>query len=415
MSKPANEADANLIWKKERLALMPLAGIQFTFILGFIIMMPLGPQFIRVLHINPHEFGMLLASYTFAAAASNLLAATYIDRFDRRKLVLLLYVLFMVATLACGLAPDFPALLVARALAGASGGILGAMVQTIVADLVPFERRGRATGIIMAAFSASAVAGVPLGLALANYLPALGWRAPFFFIVLLSCVVLVAGFKLLPSLTSHMGQPREGNVFRQVLSVAKNRQHLHAFFLISLLMMGSFTITPYVPLYLTMNLGQPESFITFVYLCGGAATLCTSQVIGRLADKYGKLKVFRLIVLASFLPVLITTHLMPVPWWVILANSTCFFVLVQGRMGPGMAMIGGVPSQHVRGTYMSLVYTVQMLSFSLASMATASIVTQGQNGQLQHFNWVGYLSVTCGFLSIWVAHQLRVGDQLRVD
>jgi len=173
-------------------------------------------------------------------------------------------------------------------------------------------------------------------------------------------------------------------------------------------MMGSFTITPYVPLYLTMNLGQPESFITLVYLCGGAATLCTSQVIGRLADRYGKLKVFRLIVFASFLPVLITTHLMPVPWWVILVNSTCFFILVQGRMGPGMAMIGAVPSQNVRGTYMSLVYTVQMLSFSLASMATASIVTLGQNGQLQHFNWVGYLSVTCGLLSVWVAHQLRV-------
>jgi predicted MFS family arabinose efflux permease len=166
---------------RERPVLLTLAGIQFTFILGFMMMMPLGPQFIRDLHLTTQQFSLLLASYTFVAAASNLLAATYIDRFDRRTLMLCLYVLFLMATLACGLAPDYPTLLAARAFAGATGGLLGAMVQLFVASLIPFERRGKAMGIVMAAISVSAVIGVPLALFLANRFPTLSWRAPFFF------------------------------------------------------------------------------------------------------------------------------------------------------------------------------------------------------------------------------------------
>lgn len=392
--------------KTERLFLLTLAGIQFTHILDFMIMMPLGPQLIRQLHIDTHEFGLLLSSYTFAAAASGLLAASYIDRFDRRKLLLTLYVMFMAATLSCGLASNYPALLVARALAGAFGGILGAMVQTIVADVIPFERRGKAMGTVMAAFSLSTVAGVPLGLFLANHVPAVGWRAPFFFIVLLSAVFLFIGYRLLPSLTAHMDRPRQGNILEQIYAVAKRPEHLKAFAFISLMMMAGFTVIPYIALYTTTNVGMPESFITVIYLCGGTATFFTSQLIGRLADQYGKLKTFRLIALAALVPLLVTTHLVPIPWWLVLINSTCFFILVPGRMVPGMALISAVPAQHVRGTFMSLVSSVQMLSAGLATLVAGFIITRTATGQIEHYNLVGYIAAVCGLLTIWVAQQL---------
>lgn len=190
--------------KKERFFLLTLAGIQFTHILDFMIMMPLGPQLIRALQLDTHEFGLLLSSYTFAAAASSLLSTTYIDRFDRRKLMLTLYVLFMLATLFCGLSQSYSTLLIARAMAGTFGGVLGSLTQTMVADVIPFERRGKAMGTVMAAFSMSTVAGVPLGLFLANQFPSLGWRAPFFFVVALSGVFLVIAYQMLPSLTAHL-------------------------------------------------------------------------------------------------------------------------------------------------------------------------------------------------------------------
>ena len=394
--------------KNERLFLLTLAGMQFTHILDFMIMMPLGPQLIRLLHINTHEFGLLLSSYTFTAAASGLLAATYIDRFDRRTLMLRLYVLFMVATLFCGLAPNYPALLIARALAGAFGGVLSALGQTMIADVIPFERRGKAMGAVMAAFSVSTVAGVPLGLFLANHIAFLGWRAPFVFIALLSSILFVIACKTLPSLTAHLDRPRHGNIFQHILAMARERTHLQAFAFMSLMMIAGFTVIPYIALYMTSNVGVPESFIAVVYLCGGAATLFTSQLIGRMADKHGKLKVFQFLAFASFVPLLITTHLVPLPLWLVLINSTVFFILVSGRMIPAMAMISAVALPQARGIYMSLVSSVQMLSSGVATLIAGLIITRNPAGQVEHYNIVGYVAVACGLLTIWLAHHLRV-------
>ncbi|KRB92234.1 MFS transporter [Noviherbaspirillum sp. Root189] len=394
--------------KEERIFLLTLAGIQFTHILDFMIMMPLGPQLIRVLHIDTHQFGLLLSSYTFTAAASGLLAATYVDRFDRRKLILTLYVLFIVATLCCGLAPDFVFLLIARALAGAFGGILGAMVQTVVADVVPFERRGQAMGTIMSAFALSTVAGVPLGLFLASHIETLGWRAPFFFIVLLSCGFLAVGYRYLPSLTGHLRRSDAGNVFRQIYAVVREPNHMNAYFFMSLLMLGGFTVIPYVALYYTANVGMTESFITVIYLCGGAATFFTSRLIGRMADRYGKLRTYRVVALASLLPLLVTTHLVPVPWWAVLINSTIFFILVPGRMVPGMAMITAAAAPQVRGTFMSIASSVQMMASGLASLGAGLIITRNAAGQIEHYNLVGYLAFGCTLAGIWVAQHLKV-------
>lgn len=396
---------------KERFLLLVLAGIQFTHILDFMIMMPLGPQLIRALQIDTNQFGLLLSSYTFAAAASGLLAATYVDRFDRRKLMLTLYVLFILATFCCGLAPNYPLLLVARALAGAFGGILGAMVQTMIADVVPFERRGQAMGTVMAAFSLSTVAGVPLGLFLANHIELLGWRAPFFFIVLLSIAILFLAYRSLPSLTAHLQGERKGNVLQQIYAVAKDPGHLRAFYFVSLLMLTSFSVIPYIALYYTANVGMSESFITVVYLCGGAATFFTSRLIGRLADRHGKLQMFRWVLLASFVPLLVTTHLVPVPWWVVLMNSTLFFILVPGRMIPGMAMVTASAAPQVRGTFMSLCSSVQMMSTGLASLVAGLIISHDAAGRIVHYDVVGYIAVACGLLSLWMAQQLRVASE----
>ncbi len=375
------------------------------------IMMPLGPQLIRLLQISTNEFALLISSYTFAAAVSGLLAATYIDRFDRRKLMLVLYVLFIAATLCCGLAPNYAALLIARALAGAFGGILGAMVQTVIADAIPFERRGQAMGTVMAAFSLSTVAGVPLGLLLANEIPSAGWRAPFFFIVVMAAGFLLIAYKILPGMTAHMARPRRGNIFQQIYLVAKEPNHMKAFAFIALQMMAGFSVIPYLALYMTTNIGLPESFITVIYLCGGAATFFTARVIGKMSDKYGKPRMFKWVALASFIPVVIATQLPPVPWWVALLNSTVFFILVSGRMVPAMAMISAAAVQQVRGTFMSLISSVQMLSSGLASLAAGVIVTQTPSGQMVHYDIVGYLAVASGFAAIMLMQRLRVAAE----
>ncbi|MEO8170794.1 MAG: hypothetical protein ABI575_08015 [Oxalobacteraceae bacterium] len=179
-------------------------------------------------------------------------------------------------------------------------------------------------------------------------------------------------------------------------------------FVVALLMMAGFTVIPYIALYTTANVGMPESFIAIIYLCGGAATFFTSRAIGALADRHGKIVLFRWIALASFIPLLITTHLTPVAWWLVLLNSTVFFILVPGRMIPGMALVSSAAHPQVRGTFMSLVSSVQMFSSGLASLLAGLIITRTPSGQIAHYDLVGYLAVACGLLAIWLAHRLKV-------
>ena len=366
------------------------------------IMMPLGPEFIRELNINTHQFGLLLSSYTFAAAAAGIFATYYVDRFERRQLLLSLYALFIIATFACGLAPNHEALFIARAFAGAFGGILGSLVQTIVADSIPFERRGKALGTVMAAFSVSTVAGVPLGLFLANHIPSLGWRAPFFFIAFISSLILYVGYRNIPKIAGHLDHVHEGSRLSQVLRILIAPQHIKAFIFMALIMITGFSVIPYIALYLTSNVGISNSYISLIYLCGGVATLMSSRFIGHMSDKYGKVTVFRVLAIVSLVPLLVTTNLPVTPLWIVLINSTAFFILVSGRMIPAMAMVSQVVENKIRGTFMSLVGSVQMLSSGIASVLAGWIVTIGPDGMMQHYNLVGYGAAICGLLTFWL-------------
>ena len=387
---------------QERFFLLALAGIQFTHILDFMIMMPLGPVFIKVLNINTHQFGLLLSAYTFAAAAAGVFATYYVDRFERRKLLLSLYAFFIIATLACGLAPNYEMLFIARAFAGAFGGILGSLVQTIVADSIPFERRGKALGTVMAAFSVSTVAGVPLGLFLANHIPALGWRAPFIFIALVSTLILYLGYRNIPKIAGHLDHVHEGSRFNQIYKILTAPQHLKAFVFMAFIMITGFSVIPYIALYLTTNVGINNSYISLIYLCGGIATLMSSRFIGHMADKYGKVKVFRVLAVISLIPLIVTTNLPVTPLWIVLINSTAFFILVSGRMIPAMAIVSQVVDNKIRGTFMSLVGSVQMLSSGIASVIAGAIVTIRPDGMMEHYNIVGYGAAICGLLTIWL-------------
>ena len=371
-------------------------------------MMPLGPQFIKALSINTHQFGLLLSSYTFAAAIAGVFATYYIDRFERRQLLLRLYVCFIVATVACGFAPNYHLLFIARACAGAFGGILGSLVQTIVADSIPFERRGKALGTVMAAFSVSTVAGVPLSLFLANHIESLGWRAPFLFIGLVSALILYIAYRNIPKISGHMHHVQEGSRFKQIYDILIAHHHLRAFLFMGLIMLTGFSVIPYIALYLTANVGVAESYISLIYLCGGVATLMSSRLIGHMADQYGTVKVCRVLAIVSLIPLIVTTNLVPVPLWVVLINSTSFFILISGRMIPAMAIVSQMVEPKMRGTFMSLVGSIQMLASGIASVLAGLVVTITADGKMEHYDLVGYGAAACGLLTFWLVGYIHL-------
>ena len=391
--------------KRELWLLITLAGIQFTNILDFMIMMPLGPQFTALFHITDAQFGLLVSAYTLSAGASGLLASTYIDRFDRKRLLLVLYCLFALATLACGLASSYVTLMVARVLAGTFGGVLSALSQTIVGDVIPFQRRGRAMGIVMTSFSVSTVAGVPLGLFMAAHL---GWNAPFIGIAVLCALFIVFAFVSLPVMTAHLRLHAPASAWQRIRDTVADPNHRRAFVFSTLIMFAGFTIIPYITIFMQANVGLHPEQIPLIYLCGGIATLVSARWFGRLADSLGKFETFRVLAMAVVVPMLGITLLVPTSLWVVLGVSTLFFVCMSGRMIPGMAMLTSAADPALRGTFMTLNSAVQSASMGLAALVGGFIISRDAQGLVQHYWAAATLGAAASLLAIVVGHKLNL-------
>lgn len=384
----------------ERAMLLILAGIQFCHVLDFMIMMPLGPYLISALGVSTHEFALLVASYSFSAAAAGLLIAPIVDRFERKRFLLAIFAAFAIATLLCALSPGFLTLLIARGLAGVFGGMMGALVHTMVADAIPFERRAQATGFVATAFSVSSIAGVPLSLWLAD---GLGWQAPFVLITLLSAGLIWLGIQRLPEFRAHLDVHREERAIRQMLRVAVEQNHLRAMLLTCLVIFGGFTVIPYITLYTIANVGIASDRIPAIYFLGGAATLVSARLIGALADRFGKVKVFRIVAVSACIPVMLVTQLAQVSLLIWLIVTTIFFILVSGRMVPLLAIVGAAVKPQERGTFLSLNATVQSMAMGLASMVGGIFITQSPDGLMSGYGWVGLVAASFNVLAaIWV-------------
>ena len=408
MSKPSSPAAALApppAPPHELLLLLTLAGMQFTNILDFMIMMPLAPQLMRLFDIGPQAFGFLVSAYTFAAAASGFVAAFWIDRFDRKRALLAMYTGFIVATALCGIAPNYVLLVAARLVAGVFGGVIGALVLTIVADVVPYARRARGTALVSAAFSLAAVMGVPLGLWIAAHY---SWRAPFLVLAALSMVAWIVAWRVVPPIDAHLRGGERRHPVAQLHAIFGVRNHRRAFAFMIALMTSVFMVVPFIAAYNVANVGLAETDLPYIYFAGGLMTLFTAQVIGRLADRYGKKRLFTILAVISVVPLLVATHLPPVPFVNVLAVTVLFFVFVPGRFGPAMALVTGSVAPPLRGSFMSFNGAIQQLGSGLASLAAGLIIGRAADGSLTRYGWAGWCAVAATLVAIVLANRIRI-------
>lgn len=389
----------------ERVILLILAAIQFTHIMDFMVMMPLAPQLMRDLNLGAGQFSAFVAAYSIAAGVVGLLSAPFIDRFDRRTLLLYVYAGFTVSTLLCGLAPDAHTLLIARAVGGAFGGISGSLCLAIVSDVIPPERRAGGIGIVMTAFAVAAAIGVPVGLQLAR---SFGWRTPFTSLAVIAAVVWVIMYKTVPPVRGHLQSgASKGQAFRELL---RDRNAGRAILFMAAMVLGHFSIIPLLSPHLVGDIALPEKYLSVVYFIGGGLSVLTAPRVGRLADRYGRQRVFTYMVLIASVIIIAIANAGPLPVWATLTLAGFFFVFASGRFVPGQAIVTlAVPSSR-RGAFLSLTSCSRDLVSGVSSTVGGWIVTKQPNGHLLHFNWLGWIAVAAGLLSIVLARTVRVND-----
>jgi predicted MFS family arabinose efflux permease len=392
---------------RELALLGTLAAVQFTHIVDFMIMMPLAPQLMRLWGIGPQAFGLLVSVYTFAAAASGLVAVLVVDRYDRRHALLVMYAGFTVSTALCGIAPGFEALLGARVLAGAFGGVVGALILAIVADVVPYARRARANALVASAFSLAAIAGVPVGLWLAAMST---WRAPFLAVASVAIVVGALAWRVIPPIAGHVEHGRSHGAMSRLRSVVVVGNHWRAFAFVVSLMFAGFTVIPFIAAYAVANVGLTEGELPVMYAAGGVATLVTAQVIGHLADRYGKKRVFAWTAIASIAPILVLTHMPHSSLAGFLPVSIVFMVLVTGRFGPAMALVSGSAEPRVRGSFMSLNAAIQQFGAGLSAFLAGTLIGKAADGSLTGFGGVGWLAAVFTGVAVALAYRVRIVD-----
>jgi MFS transporter, DHA1 family, inner membrane transport protein len=397
-------ATAGLDARRERLLLLMLASVQFTSIVDFMVVMPLGPQLMRSLQITPAQFGLIVSSYTIAAGIAGLSGSSFLDRFGRKAAFLSLYAGFLIGTLLCGFAWSYTTLLAARVVTGAFGGILGGMSLAIVGDVFPEERRGRATGILMSAFAVASVVGVPAGLWLGTRY---GWQIPFLVLAALSLPILGVAIRALPPLRDHLHGATHEHPLKKIAATFGHANHLRAFALTTALMLGSFSMIPYISVYLVANAGVLEEQLPWVFVTGGALTLVGAPMIGKLADRFGKLPVYRIVATISATLMLIISNLGVVPLALSVGLVGSLMVSNAGRMVAALAMITGSVERAQRGGFMSANSAVQHLASGLGAYLGGLILVKKPDGGLLHFNRVGLMAAAFTALSLWLAGRVR--------
>jgi predicted MFS family arabinose efflux permease len=396
---------------REKLLLLTLAAIQFTTILDFVIIIPLGPQYISGFHIVERQFGLIVSAYGIAAGISGLAAGFFLDRFDRKKALVWLYLGFTMGTLFCAMSPTYPLLVASRFVAGMFGGVVGALILSIVGDVIPMERRGAAMGLVMSAFSVSSIVGVPLGLMLAD---AYSWHIPFYALAVLSALVLAVAIYITPSLRDHLQHATDEHPVARTWRVMMHPDHRRAYLFMAVTTCAGFMIFPYIPVYLERNAGLGQHQLKWLYVCGGLCTVFSMNWVGRWSDRSGKLKVFTIASLSTAAPILLLTNLPRVPLWVIIVTFTLMMICMSARMVPAMAMMTGAVAARDRGGFMSINSSVQQISMALTAYVAGAIIGQADDGRMTHFPINGLISIFCAYSCIYLARFLRIPKERAV-
>ena len=373
------------------LVIVLLALTQFTVVLDFMVMSPLGDMLIKSMSLTPDQFGFAVSAYAFSAGISGFLTAGYADRFDRKKLLLVFYVGFITGTLFCGLASTYFMLMLARIVTGIFGGVIGSISLAIVADIFDLKQRGRAMGYMQMGFGASQVLGIPISLYIANHW---GWQSPFIMIVVLAAIIWLATMIKLRPIAKHLELKTDKTAITHLWHTLSERQYWTGFLMTALLSLGGFMMMPWGSVFAVNNLKVSYEQLPLLFMASGIAALIIMPIIGKLSDKVDKVKIFTVAALAMMVIVLVYTNLPPVPFLLIISLNILMMAAIMSRMVPAMALVSALPKMQDRGAFMSINSSLQQIAGGFAAGIGGKIVFQEtKTSPLKNYDLLGYVIV----------------------
>jgi predicted MFS family arabinose efflux permease len=408
MNKAESTAENKTPGKKfspyQSLAIILLALTQFTVVLDFMVMSPLGDMLMKSMSLTTKQFGFAVSGYAFSAGISGLLTAGFADRFDRKKLLLFFYIGFIAGTLFCGLATNYHMLLTARIITGLFGGVIGSISLAIVADLFPLHQRGRAMGFIQMGFGASQVLGIPISLYVANHW---GWQSPFIMIVALAVIIwLLVTVKLRP-IIKHLELKSEKTAFTHLWHTLRLRKYRIGFLSTALLSLGGFMMMPWGSAFAVNNLKVTYEQLPLLFMVGGITSLIVMPWVGKLSDRIDKFKIFTIAAIWLLVTVVVYTNLTPVPFWIIILMNILMMIGIMSRMVPAMALVTALPKMQDRGAFMSINSSLQQIAGGIAAGVGGMIVVQDtKTSPLQHYDTLGYVIVVIVILNIIMMYRV---------
>jgi predicted MFS family arabinose efflux permease len=367
-----------------------LAILQFTIILDFMVISPLGFMLMKELSISPSQFGWVVSAYAFSAGASGLLAAGFADKFDRKKLLMFFYTGFLLGTLLCAVANTYHFLLIARIITGLFGGVISSITMAIVTDLFKMEVRGRVMGFVQMAFAVSQVLGIPIGLVLSNHF---GWHATFWMIVLFGLALGIVILLYVKPITTHLQYKTDRNPFQHLVKTLSRSDYLTGFLATTLLATGGFMLMPFSSDFSINNLGLTKTQLPILFGVSGLFSMLMGPLAGKLSDRIGKFNVFFIGSLISMIMVIIYTQLGITPLWLVIVVNVVMFAGITSRMISSSALMTAIPAPQDRGAFMSINSSVQQISGGLASMLAGLIVVKAPDGKLLHYDTLGYIVI----------------------
>jgi predicted MFS family arabinose efflux permease len=388
----------------QKFAVFILAITQFTVILDFMVMSPLGDILMKSLNLKPAHFGLVVSAYAFSAGISGLLTAGFADKFDRKKLLLFFYVGFIAGTILCGIVTSYPLLVAARIITGLFGGVIGSISMAIVADLFTIQQRGRVMGFIQMGFGASQILGIPIGLYLAN---AWGWHAPFLWVAGMAGIIAIFIAVKLKPITKHLAVQLDKSAFEHLKHTIAKKEYRIGFTATALLSIGGFMMMPFGSAFAINNLHITQHQLPMIFMIAGLSTLIVMPLVGKLSDKIDKYKIFAYASLWTIIMIGIYTNLGITPFGIVAILNILMMMGIMGRMVPSTALVTSIPVMQDRGAFMSINSSLQQIAGGIAAAFAGTIVVQKDKiSPLEHYDTLGIIIIAISIVSIILMYRV---------